>query len=91
MRQNGTDAKAETIIPMGLEAQVKYWLLSEPGLLVLHRDPIKMHPFSSGLYFRNYLIEMKKYFIITISGVLSFICEILSKIRRGVLQKSRIL
>ena len=34
---------------------------------------------------------MKNYFIITNSRVLSFIGEILSKIRRGVLEKSRIL
>ena len=59
--------------------------------LELHRDPIKMHPFCLGLYFRNWSIKMKNYFIITISRVLSFIGKILSKIRWGVLEKSRIL
>ena len=34
---------------------------------------------------------MKNYFITTISRVLSFIGEVLSKIRRGVIEKSRIL
>ena len=58
---------------------------------IVHRDPIKMHPFCLGLYFRNQSIKMKNYFIISSSRVLSFIGEILSKIRRRVLEKSRIL
>ena len=57
----------------------------------IHRDPIKMHPFCLGLYFKNQSIKMKNYFVITITSVLSFIGETLSKIRRGVLEKSRIL
>ena len=50
-----------------------------------------MHPFCLGLYFRNQLLKMKNYFLITISRVSAFIGEILSKICRGVLEKSRIL
>ena len=57
----------------------------------IHRDPIKMHPFCLGLYFRNRLSKMKYYFIIIIGRVLSFIGEIPRKICRGVLEKSRIL
>ena len=41
--------------------------------------------------FRNWLIKMKNCFIITINRLLSSIGEILSKIRQGVLEKSRIL
>ena len=49
-----------------------------------------MHPFCLGLYLRNQLIKTND-FIITISRVSSFIGEILSKFRRGVLEKTRIL
>ena len=57
----------------------------------LHRDHLKMHPFCLGLYFKNWWIKMKNYFIITIRRVLSILGLILSKIRLGVLEKSRIL
>ena len=50
-----------------------------------------MHPFCLGLYFRSYSIKMKNHFRTTIHMVLCFIGKILSKIRRAVLEKSRIL
>ena len=56
--------------------------------ILIHRDPIKMHPFCLGLYFTNWSIKMKFYLIITINRVLSFIGETL--IRLGVLEKSRV-
>ena len=58
---------------------------------LLHCDPIKIHPFCLGFYFKTYLIRMKNCFIITVSRVQSFIGEILGNIHRGVLEKSRIL
>ena len=64
---------------------------NENVFTALHRDPIKMHPFCLGLYFRNWSIKMKNYFTMTISRVLSLISEILSKIRQGILKKTRIL
>ena len=59
--------------------------------MLIHRDPIKMHQFCLGLYFTNCSIKMKNYFTMTIGRVLSLISEILSKIGRGVLEKTRIL
>ena len=70
-----------------LKVDTLYW----KGSPSIHRDPIKMHPFCLGLYFKKWLIKMKNHFIITISRVLSFMGEILSKIRLFVLGKSRIL
>ena len=38
-------------------------VISSLGPYNIHRDPIKMHPFCLGLYFRNKLIKMNNYFI----------------------------
>ena len=42
------------------------------------------------IIFQKLINENKYYFIITISRVLSFIGKILSEIRQGILEKSRI-